>query len=86
MMLLALLVFALGSALCGAAQSMKWLIAARGKSAPFVPEVQMLTVYSPLSTVVQGLGGGGLISIPNIIVSDLVPLHERGAFQSILGL
>lgn len=38
------------------------------------------------STVVQGLGGGGLISIPNIIISDLVPLHERGAFQAILGL
>ncbi|TCD70615.1 hypothetical protein EIP91_002645 [Steccherinum ochraceum] len=65
MMLITLALFALGSALCGAAQSMEWLIAAR---------------------VVQGLGGGGLISVPNIIVSDLVPLHERGAFVSILGL
>lgn len=30
MMMIALLLFALGSALCGAAQSMNWLIAARG--------------------------------------------------------
>ena len=30
-MLLALALFALGSALCGAAQSMNWLIAARSK-------------------------------------------------------
>ncbi|KAH8102918.1 Mfs1.2 [Cristinia sonorae] len=61
----ALLLFALGSALCGAAQSMTWLIAAR---------------------VVQGLGGGGLQSLPNIILSDLVPLSERGKYQGIIGL
>ncbi|KAH8093072.1 Mfs1.2 [Cristinia sonorae] len=61
----ALSLFSLGSALCGAAQSMEWLIAAR---------------------VVQGLGGGGLQSLPNIVLSDLVPLSERGKYQGIIGL
>ncbi|TCD70608.1 hypothetical protein EIP91_002638 [Steccherinum ochraceum] len=64
-MVITLLLFLLGSALCGAAQHMNWLIAAR---------------------VVQGLGGGGLLSVPSIIVSDLVALHERGAYQSMFGL
>ncbi|THH31764.1 hypothetical protein EUX98_g2446 [Antrodiella citrinella] len=36
--------------------------------------------------VVQGLGAGGLQSIPNIIVSDLVPLSERGTYQGFIGL
>ncbi|KAH8102988.1 Mfs1.2 [Cristinia sonorae] len=60
-----LVLFALGSALCGAAQSMNWLIAAR---------------------VVQGLGGGGLLSLPNIIVSDIVPLADRGKYHGFIGL
>ncbi|WP_420034649.1 MFS transporter [Streptomyces sp. cg28] len=42
--------FLLGSALCGAAQSMDWLIAARA---------------------VQGLGGGGLMSITMVVVAHL---------------
>ncbi|KAH8102976.1 Mfs1.2 [Cristinia sonorae] len=61
----ALIIFALGSTLCGAAQSMTWLIAGR---------------------VVQNLGGGGLLTLPNIIVSDLVPLVERGKYQRIIGI
>ncbi|KAG6916588.1 hypothetical protein DXG01_006238 [Tephrocybe rancida] len=61
----ALLLFALGSALCGAAQNMPWLIAAR---------------------TVQGLGGGMIISIVNIIIGDLVPLQERGFVSGVLGL
>ncbi|KAH8101198.1 Mfs1.2 [Cristinia sonorae] len=60
-----LVLFALGSALCGSAQNVTWLIAAR---------------------VVQGLGGGGLLSLPNIIVSDLVPLVDRGKYHGIVGL
>ena len=34
----------------------------------------------------QGLGGGGIQTLTNIITSDLVPLAERGAYQGVIGL
>lgn len=64
-MLIFLALFALGSALCGSAQSMDWLIAARA---------------------VQGAGGGGILSITSIIISDLVPLRERAIYNGLIGL
>ncbi|KAI0685396.1 Mfs1.2 [Cytidiella melzeri] len=64
-MLLSLAIFALGSALCGSAQSMSWLIAAR---------------------TVQGVGGGAIQSVTAIIISDLVPLHERGLYSALTGM
>ncbi|KAJ7589047.1 Mfs1.2 [Mycena floridula] len=63
--LLALILFCLGSALCGSAQNMPWLISAR---------------------TIQGLGGGGILSISSIIVSDMVSLRERGTYNAIIGL
>jgi MFS family permease len=45
----------LGSALCGAAQSMIWLVIARA---------------------VQGLGGGGIMQMVQITISDIVSLQE----------
>ncbi|KAF4564077.1 hypothetical protein EYR36_003328 [Pleurotus pulmonarius] len=59
-MLGSLLFFAVGSALCVAASSMNFLIAAR---------------------TIQGVGGGGIASLTQIILSDLVPLRERGIFN-----
>ncbi|KAJ7831657.1 major facilitator superfamily domain-containing protein [Mycena leptocephala] len=59
-MLGSIILFAIGSALAGSAQSMEWLIVAR---------------------VVQGMGGGGMSGLSSIIVADLVPLSERGAYQ-----
>ncbi|KAI0763297.1 iron permease [Trametes elegans] len=58
-----ILIFAVGSAICGAAQNMKMLIAGRA---------------------VQGFGGGGCLSITEIIYADMVPLPERGKFQGII--
>uniref|UniRef100_A0A0K3C5K1 FGENESH: predicted gene_1.825 protein n=1 Tax=Rhodotorula toruloides TaxID=5286 RepID=A0A0K3C5K1_RHOTO len=60
----ALLIFALGSALTGGAQSMAMAIAGRS---------------------VQGIGGGAILTMSEIIVIDLVPLAERGAYMGILG-
>ena len=89
-MLGALVLFVLGSALCGSAQSMTWLIAARGEfSSPPSRCMRNTFRYAKLrdtNTVIQGLGAGGLQSIPNIIVGDLVPLSERGTFQGMIGL
>ncbi|KAI0750018.1 major facilitator superfamily domain-containing protein [Daedaleopsis nitida] len=64
-MLFSILAFVLGSALCGSARNMNWLIAAR---------------------TLQGLGGGAILSVSSIIVSDLVPLKERGAYNGLIGM
>jgi MFS family permease len=45
----------LGSALCGAAQNLTWLIVCRA---------------------IQGIGGGGLIQLVVIVLSDIVSLQE----------
>ena len=34
----------------------------------------------------QGLGGGMILSVTNIIIGDLVPLQERGVVSGVLGL
>ncbi|OCH84114.1 Mfs1.1 protein [Obba rivulosa] len=39
-----------------------------------------------LILAVQGVGGGGIINLTEIITSDLVPLAERGLYQGMLGL
>ncbi|KAI0701971.1 iron permease [Cytidiella melzeri] len=35
---------------------------------------------------VQGIGGGAILNMSDIIVSDLVPLAERGLYQGLVGL
>jgi EmrB/QacA subfamily drug resistance transporter len=60
----AILIFLVGSMLCGAAGSMTQLILFRG---------------------VQGLGAGGLISLSQITIADLVSPRERGRYQGLFG-
>ncbi|KAH0826974.1 major facilitator superfamily domain-containing protein [Lanmaoa asiatica] len=54
----------LGSALCGAAQSMTWLI---------------------ISRAIQGIGGGGVMELSMITISDIVPLKDRGRYSGLVG-
>ncbi|KAI5478762.1 MFS general substrate transporter [Pseudohyphozyma bogoriensis] len=56
--------FLFGSAMCGAAQSMKWLCICRG---------------------VQGVGGGGILVMTQVIISDIVPLAQRGRYGGAIG-
>ncbi|MDV6331995.1 MDR family MFS transporter [Asticcacaulis sp. 201] len=59
-LLMAIAIFLAGSALCGLANNMYLLIAARA---------------------VQGLGGGGLMSLVQTVISDVVTMKERGRLQ-----
>ncbi|KAJ1654437.1 hypothetical protein IWQ61_005635 [Dispira simplex] len=64
MIVLALIMFIVGCAICGAATSMIMLNIARG---------------------VAGVGAAGLISLPMIVIADLVPLHRRALYLGIFG-
>ncbi|KAG6376367.1 MFS general substrate transporter [Boletus reticuloceps] len=59
-----IIIFLVGSALCGAAQSMTWLIVCRA---------------------VQGIGGGGIIQLVQITISDIVSLKDRGKYGGAIG-
>jgi EmrB/QacA subfamily drug resistance transporter len=61
---LAIVIFLVGSVLCGAAQNMYELIGFRG---------------------LQGIGGGGLISLVFAIIGDVIPPRERGRYQGYFG-
>ncbi|KAJ7249117.1 major facilitator superfamily domain-containing protein [Mycena haematopus] len=56
--------FLIGSALCGAAQNMTWLVVCRA---------------------VQGIGGGGILQLVNITISDIVALQDRGKYIGVMG-
>lgn len=64
MLLLANVVFMIGSLVAALANSIGMLIAARA---------------------VQGIGGGGLIILVNIVIGDLFSLRSRGAFYGMIG-
>ena len=61
-MVFAIAMFLFGSILCGAAQNIHWLIAAR---------------------VLQGLGGGGCLTLATVIISDMTILRERPKFLAL---
>ncbi|KXS10110.1 MFS general substrate transporter [Gonapodya prolifera JEL478] len=62
--MVAIVIFEVGSAICGAATSMTMLIVGRA---------------------VAGLGGGGILSLVIVIISDIVPLDKRPLYQGVIG-
>lgn len=38
------------------------------------------------SQVFQGIGGGGMTTVVSILLSDIVPLRDRGVWQGILNI
>ena len=81
MVLAGIVLFSLGSALCGSAKNMDWFLSGRGKYPLSNYQFVAQTV-----TGIQGAGGGTIFSLAQIIISDLVPLRERGVFQGATGL
>jgi len=61
----ALIIFMIGSIMCGFATSMSMLISSRAFS---------------------GIGGGGLIALSIIVISDVVPLDQRSLYLSLTGI
>lgn len=69
--------------MCGAAPSMNFLIAARSECR----SISFRDIFIDASSLaIQGVGGGGILSLTSIIVSDLVPLHERGLYNGLIGM
>ncbi|RLL96034.1 hypothetical protein CFD26_104292 [Aspergillus turcosus] len=62
-MIFSVVLFILGSGLCGGASSETMLIAGRA---------------------VQGIGGGGINMLIDLIICDLVPLNQRGSYIGLL--
>ncbi|KAJ3063100.1 hypothetical protein HDU98_001050 [Podochytrium sp. JEL0797] len=60
----ALVIFEVGSLMCGIATSMPFLIVGRA---------------------IAGLGGGGIMSLVFIILSDIVSIQDRGKYQGLIG-
>lgn len=63
---------------------MNWLIAARSKC----PPGRLRKATDPLRELeaIQGAGGGGILALSNIILSDLIPLKERGVYNGLIAL
>jgi len=59
-----IVIFLIGSALCGLSHSMNQLVFFRG---------------------IQGIGGGGLMSLILAIVGDIIPPRQRGRYQGYFG-
>ena len=69
----AIVVFLVGSVVCGFASPLS--------SALGLPGIDVMIV----GRAVQGLGGGGLMSLALAVIGDVIPPRERGKYQGLFG-
>ena len=68
-----IVIFLVGSALCGAAQSME--------SKFHIPKLNFLAMlWLILARALEGVGAGGILAMVMIVVGDIVSLEERGLY------
>jgi EmrB/QacA subfamily drug resistance transporter len=68
-----IVVFLIGSLVCGLASPIA--------SALGIPGIDVMIA----GRAVQGLGGGGLLSLPLAVIGDVVPARDRGRYQGMYG-
>lgn len=89
MLLFAYSVFGIGCLCCGLARNIDELIAARvncsrgGDVDVSGGSDQLISFFVQ---AFAGIGGGGMTTIVSILMSDIVPLRERGTWQGILNI
>jgi MFS family permease len=74
-----IIIFLIGSALCGAAQCML----PRGNDEWWLIRVAMLWLI--IARAVQGIGAGSILGLTQIVISDIVSLEERGKYAGFIG-
>lgn len=86
-----IVMFAVGSAVCGSAKTLIVLIVGRGESdndlwQTLNKDWSDITYSSFISKAIQGVGAGTIQALSSIIITDLVPLRERGVYAGITGV
>ena len=83
-LLFAYAIFGLGCLFCGLARDMTEIVAARVSYSTHCPnEIDEANIRRK---AFAGIGGGGMTTVVSIMLSDIVPLRERGTWQGIINV
>lgn len=77
-------IFGIGCLLCGLSRNIEQLIAARVIYRDIPEEDKLLD--ADVNQAFAGIGGGGMTTVVSILLSDIVPLRERGTFQGYINI
>ncbi|KAJ5095855.1 hypothetical protein NUU61_005211 [Penicillium alfredii] len=85
-LLFAYAIFGTGCLFCGLAQNINQLIAARVRHSSNPTAIDVLRADTFPGQVFQGIGGGGMTTVVSILMSDIVPLRDRGLWQGVINI